>query len=89
MRYVTRTIKMANVEYEYLDTDTKEVHRALFQCRYDNNENKIRKALVKYLEKENKVYVSIVDIQKKKHHFEMEEEKYIAEAHLASITDCE
>lgn len=89
MRYVTRTIKMANVEYEYLDRDTKEVGRGLFQCRYDNNENKIRKALVKYLEKENKVFVSIVDIQKKNHHFEMDEEQYISEAHLASITDCE
>lgn len=88
MRYVTRTIKMAVVEYEYLDRGTKEVGREFYKCRASEKENKIRKDLSNMLEERNCVFVSIVDIQIKNHHFEMEEDKYIAEANLVSVSDC-
>ena len=79
MRYVTRTIKMAVVEYEYLNRSTKEVATNIYTCR-DNNENKIRKELSKMLEKNDCVFVSIVEITRKNVKFRMDEEKFIAMA---------
>ena len=79
MRYVTRTFKMAVVEYEYLERGTKEVCVGWFTCRQED-ENKIRKALIRKLEGENCVFVSIVDIQTKVYRYQMNEEKFIAES---------
>lgn len=87
MRYVTRTIKMAVIEYEYLKKGTKEVMVNTFTCRQDK-ENKMKKALIRKLEGENCIFVSIVSIQTKDYHYEMDEEQYIAEARLVSVINC-
>lgn len=79
MRYVTRTFKMAVVEYEYLERGTKEVKVGFFTCRVDK-ENKIRKALSRKLEGENCIFVSIADIHTKLYRYSMPEGKFIAES---------
>lgn len=84
MRYVTRTIKMAVVEYEYLERGTKEVKVNIFTCRLDK-ENKIRKALIRKLEGENCIFVSIVDIQTKDYRYKMSEDKFMAESMVEVI----
>ena len=85
MRYVTRTIKMANVEYEYLERGTKEVCRAIYTCRAIEKENKIRKELSKMLEERNCVFISIVDIQTQDYRYSMNEEQFIAESKVEII----
>lgn len=84
MRYVTRTIEMAVVEYEYLERGTKEVKVGFFNCRMDK-ENKIRKALIRKLEEDNCIFVSLVDIKTQLYRYQMPEDKFIAESMVEFI----